>query len=191
MLVPKINVNAVLYRFSPADLVPNNEDLPLVLMRNSLSLDPARPVRSIRESFAENGWTPFAEDPVPKLQHYRSNCHVAIGIARGSGRVLFGGPSGVIIDLRAGDAVVVPAGVAICRVAGADLLAVGAASCEVEPDLCRLDPADYHEAVERIATLPLPTQDPVHGTSGPLLAVWTLPAHEPMAEVAAARVSGM
>ena len=82
-----------------------------------------------------------------------------------------------MLELAAGDAVVVPAGVAHCRRwASADLSVVGAYPHGQDWDLCRVDDLNARAAaLPRIPRVPLPAQDPVQGRDGPLAAAWGIP----------------
>ena len=77
------------------------------------------------------------------------------------------------LRLRAGDVVVIPAGVAHKNEGKSpDLLVVGAYPRGQSPDMCRPGATDHAWAVPQIAAVPLPAGDPVHGPSGPLLERW-------------------
>ena len=85
----------------------------------------------------------------------------------------FGGPSGREVAVRAGDVVVIPAGVAHRNVGqSADLLVVGAYPGGSDYDIRKGDPAEHAAAVRAIAAVPLPDSDPVAGRDGPLLRLW-------------------
>lgn len=96
-----------------------------------------------------------------------------LGIAKGAAQVRFGGAQGIVAELAAGDAVVIPAGVGHCLVEGHDLVVVGAYPEGQDWDLCRATEADRAKALENIPWVPLPRLDPVFGVSGPMLALWT------------------
>ena len=75
--------------------------------------------------------------------------------------------------LRAGDVVVVPAGVAHkSEAASPDLVVVGAYPPGQGPDMRTPGAADHEGAVARVAAVPLPQRDPVYGMDGPLLDRW-------------------
>jgi uncharacterized protein YjlB len=75
--------------------------------------------------------------------------------------------------LRAGDVVVIPAGVAHKREsASPDLLVIGAYPRGQNPDLCRAEAAAHDRALGNIAAVPLPGADPVTGRADPLLECW-------------------
>jgi uncharacterized protein YjlB len=96
-----------------------------------------------------------------------------LGIARGSARVRLGGESGETVELRAGDVVVIPAGVAHKREsASADLLVIGSYPRGQRPDICRAEAAMHDEAAANIARVALPASDPVTGRAAPLLDCW-------------------
>jgi uncharacterized protein YjlB len=87
---------------------------------------------------------------------------------------MLGGPEGQGFDVRAGDVIVIPAGVAHKRLnSTGDFLVVGCYPPGQQMDLLRGQPGDRPKADENIAKVPLPGSDPVGGTSGPLPALWT------------------
>jgi uncharacterized protein YjlB len=88
--------------------------------------------------------------------------------------VLFGGPGGEVLTVRAGDVVVVPAGVGHCNQGQSDdLLIVGAYPDNGPgPDLRRGATAEHDAAVRAIATVTLPAADPVLGAAGGLRTLW-------------------
>ncbi|MEA2936013.1 MAG: hypothetical protein QOD74_2659, partial [Variibacter sp.] len=106
--------------------------------------------------------------------HYHSMVHEVLGIARGSARVRFGGDQGNDLAVKAGDAVVLPAGTGHQRLEQSrDFLVVGAYPPEGEYDECRGRAEEHARAVERIAKAQAPETDPLFGQKGPLLALWT------------------
>jgi len=75
--------------------------------------------------------------------------------------------------LRAGDVVVIPAGVAHKgEAASPDLLIVGAYPGGRGPDMQIPGKCDRELALTNIAAVPSPGGDPVCGTSGPLTERW-------------------
>lgn len=78
--------------------------------------------------------------------------------------------------MRAGDGVVLPAGVAHKNLgADPDFIVVGAypAVCP-DWDVKRGRPGERDDAVRAIESVPLPDRDPVYGDDGPLIEVWGL-----------------
>jgi uncharacterized protein YjlB len=81
------------------------------------------------------------------------------------------------VTVRAGDVVVIPAGVAHRNMDSSDdVLVVGAYPGGSEYDICRGDPADYDKAICSICAVLMPGQDPVFGRHGPLWQLWAVGA---------------
>jgi uncharacterized protein YjlB len=77
----------------------------------------------------------------------------------------------VVVSARPGDVIVLPAGTGHRKLASKGALGVVGAypRGQQDPDLCR---TSVDGSSERIARVPLPDQDPVHGAGGPLFAHW-------------------
>ncbi len=107
------------------------------------------------------------------MHHYHSTAHEALGVYAGSARVQLGGESGPVFEIRAGDVVVIPAGVAHKRVAStAEFGVVGAYPDGQRPDMCYGSDGERPGTDENIRRVPAPRKDPVFGDEGPLLDVW-------------------
>ena len=77
--------------------------------------------------FERNGWGGAWRNGIYAHHHYHSTAHEVLGVASGSVRVRLGGDGGKTVVLRAGDVVVVPAGVAHkSEGTSPDLVVVGA-----------------------------------------------------------------
>jgi mannose-6-phosphate isomerase-like protein (cupin superfamily) len=107
--------------------------------------------------------------------HYHSRIHEVLGIARGTGRVQFGGPKGRPLTLKAGDVAILPAGTGHQRLeASGDFLVVGAYPPAGVYDECTsLD--DRPKALPAISRAAGPRKDPVYGKDGPLTHLWRQP----------------
>ena len=161
------------YYFADDGTVPNNA-LPLVVYRGALP-DTGDRAAVCEEMFARNGWPNSWRNGIHPYHHYHSTAHEVLGIARGSARVRLGGESGQTVELRAGDVVVIPAGVAHKReAASGDLLVIGSYPRGQNPDMCHAEPGRHDRAAANIAAVPLPATDPVTGTATPLLDHWPL-----------------
>lgn len=112
--------------------------------------------RGFEQLFASNGWTNAWVNGVFDYDHYHTNTHEVLGCYAGRARIRFGGPQGEVVELEAGDVVVIPAGLAHCRLdASAGFGVVGAYPDGAEPDLKR-GPGE-------LLDLPRPPADPALG----------------------------
>lgn len=158
------------FTFAADGAIPNSK-APMLLYRAAVPADPD----AIEARFAANAWPPAWRDGIHPFHHFHSTAHEALGVARGRASVLFGGPNGRTLDLKAGDVVVLPAGVGHCaQEASPDLLIVGTYPRGMERGLDtrrgRPDEADAMRA--NAARVPLGVADPVAGAGGPLMRLW-------------------
>jgi uncharacterized protein YjlB len=155
--------------------VPNNPWLPLIVYRGALQTG-ARAAEACIALFERNGWGGVWRYGIYAHHHYHSTAHEVLGVASGSVRVRLGGDGVKTVVLRAGDVVVVPAGVAHkSEGASPDLVVVGAYPPGRGPDMRTPDASDHERAVARVAAVLLPRCDPVYGMHGPLLDRWRGP----------------
>jgi uncharacterized protein YjlB len=162
------------HRFADDGAIPNNPTLPMLVYPGILAGD-ADPATAFEARFAAHGWGGSWRNGIFSFPHYHSNAHEVLGIARGTARVRLGGGTGVVLDLAAGDALVLPAGTGHENLgASPDLLVIGAyPKGQEDCDLMRGRPQDRPAALDRIAHVPLPTADPLLGPDGPLLRLWS------------------
>ena len=161
------------YRFADDGRFPNSA-LPLLVHRRALPPDPA----AMERAFAAHGWSNAGRNGIFGVDHLHSTAHEVLGIAAGAVRVAFGGPSGRGVTVRAGDVVVIPAGVAHCnRGQSADLLVVGAYPGGAGYDTRRGIPAEHAAALRAIAAVPVPGSDPVLGRDRGLRRLWVPPGN--------------
>lgn len=160
--------DAEAYRFTDDGRFPNSR-LPVLVYRRALPPDAA----AMERAFAAHGWSNSWRDGIFRYHHFHSIAHEVLGIAAGEVRVAFGGPSGRELAVRAGDVVVIPAGVAHRNMGqSADLLVVGAYPGGGDYDIRQGDPAEHAAAARAVAAVPLPDSDPVSGPDGPLRRLW-------------------
>jgi uncharacterized protein YjlB len=152
--------------FAPDGFIPNNPSLPFICYRATLDLGARDVEQSIIRHFAGNGWGDAWINGIYPFQHYHATAHEVLGIARGRASVQFGGPHGAELEVAAGDAVLIPAGVDHCRLyMSSDLSVVGAYPVGQSADLRRDNASDHRGAATRIATVPRPRFDPVTGAA--------------------------
>lgn len=163
------------FRFADDGETPNNPKWPLLIYRSSVKLDNAfDPAAIFEELFASNGWTDSWRDGVYDFLHFHTHRHEALGIARGSSEIAFGGAKGKRLRLNAGDVAILPAGTGHRRIEASDeLLVVGAYPQDSgEYDQPTPNDADHRVAVMNVGNVPRPNSDPVYGYDGPLIRLW-------------------
>jgi uncharacterized protein YjlB len=164
------------YRFKDDGVIPNHPRWPLVIYKSAVqlpqSLDPAA---VFEELFDSHGWGSSWRNGIYDYVHYHSRIHEVLGIARGNGRVRFGGASGRALTLKAGDVAILPAGTGHqCLTASEDFLVVGAYPTSGVYDECTSE-QDREKALPAISRVARPRKDPVYGRDGPLMRVWRQP----------------
>jgi uncharacterized protein YjlB len=149
-----------------------NSRLPLLLYRSAISPGNTNP-EAMERLFAGNGWPPQWRSGIYLFHHYHSTSHETLGVARGSARLMLGGPKGRELSVSPGDVMVIPAGVAHRRLeSSADFLVVGAYPPGMDWDLLKGEPGDRPKADRNIEAVPKPGSDPVSGRAGGLMNAW-------------------
>ena len=162
------------FRFEDDGETPNNPRLPMLVYHSAIALDGERdPAVPFERAFARHGWGDGWRHGIHSFLHFHTGTHEVLGIARGRAKVEFGGAKGKVIDVAAGDVVVLPAGCGHRRVESSpDLLVVGAYPKGSTSDHQRPNTANHAAAVAAIARTPVPAEDPLFGRNGPLSRLW-------------------
>ena len=165
------------YRFKDDGLVPNHPKWPLIIYKSAVRLPSLSTPRPYLKSFltataGETSW----RDEIYDYVHYHSRIHEVLGIARGSGKVQFGGTKGRTLTIKAGDVAILPAGTGHqCLKASKDFLVVGAYPSSGTYDEC----TSLEHRKKALSTIPRvapPRNDPVYAKGGPLIRVWRKPS---------------
>ena len=131
------------------------------------------PAAVFERLFASNGWRGSWRNGIFSYHHFHSTAHEVLGIFSGEVTVQFGGDSGVRIQAGPGDVIVVPAGVAHCRLDSRGRLGVVGAYPEGQhADMNVVGEGEDSEALSNVSRVPLPQRDPVFGAGGPLFDHW-------------------
>lgn len=156
----------------PHSNIPNNPQLPLLLYRQVFSGN-SNLEDQFKEVFAQHNWRGRWTNGVFDYHHYHSKSHEVLGVAAGSATIVFGGPGGEEVEIKAGDMVVLPAGTGHCRKSASfDFSVVGAYPKGQENyDIC-MEKDEVEKKQKNIRQVPLPETDPVAGKDGPLLQHW-------------------
>jgi uncharacterized protein YjlB len=157
----------IAFRFKDDGIIPNHPAWPLIVYRGAVrfpeKLDPAAVFEDLFES---NGWGDTWRDGIYDYVHYHSRIHEVLGIARGHGKVQFGGTRGRTLTL--------PAGTGHRSLsASKDFLVIGAYPPFGKYDECTKS-GDHKRALTTIPKVGRPRKDPIYGAKGPLLKKWTL-----------------
>ncbi|QKJ88684.1 cupin domain-containing protein [Paramixta manurensis] len=157
---------------APSNGVPNNP-LPLIIYPQVVPEETEDFAAWFEALFASHDWPPRWRYPVFPYTHYHPNTHELLGVSAGWAEILFGGESGRMVTLRAGDAVLIPAGVGHRQISASDdFFSVGAYPAGMEPQTWRDDKTKLTQAIGQIKQVPLPQTDPISGGEGALVEIW-------------------
>jgi uncharacterized protein YjlB len=131
------------------------------------------PAAVFKDIFAHNGWGDSWRSDIYDYLHYHSRIHEVLGIARGRARVRLGGKRGRTLTLKAGDAVLIPAGIGHQQLAATRrFLAVGAYPSSGTYDECGPTAEEHDRALRTVPRVGRPRTDPLFGHNGPLRVWW-------------------
>jgi uncharacterized protein YjlB len=161
----------------PSDEFPNNPSLPLLLYKKVLLPLQKNPDRWVKKLFKKNDWKNSWSNGIYDYHHYHSTVHEVLGICDGEAHIIAGGPEGTKIHLQKGDVLIIPAGVAHkCLSGSKDFLCVGAYPEGKDYDIMHGSKEELPYALQNIEKVPLPENDPVFGSEGPLKNYWSKPS---------------
>ncbi len=153
--------------------IPNNHTLPLLIYQDALDFLQSDPAKTCVKVFASNCWGRSWRNGIYPFHHYHSTAHEVLGVCRGVVKVQFGGEKGVILSVRPGDVVVIPAGVGHKNLGSSpNLCVVGAYPAAGDWDMCYGKKSERAHSLGNISRVSLPSSDPVYGTKGPLFDHW-------------------
>jgi uncharacterized protein YjlB len=148
---------------------PNNAYLPLLIYKKALVLSSTR----ISDTFLSNRWCNVWVDSIYPFDHFHSNTHEVLGISTGSVVVQLGGPNGILVELEAQDALILPAGVAHKKIqSDQNFQCVGAYPFNIEYDMHYGKAIELQTVMQNIENVLLPATDPIFGAQGPLFDFW-------------------
>ena len=158
-------------QFKPNGRVPNSR-FPVLLHRGAVTADAGVDLAdAIEATFRRHDWlNNWRELGVYDYYHFHSTTHEVLGMARGRITLRLGGEGGTVVELTAGDVLVLPAGTSHTRLDNSsDSQMVGGYPEGRDWDLIRdeqVTEAEARAAVKLIGSLPIPARDPV--TGGPM-----------------------
>ncbi len=154
---------------------PNNKKLPLILYNSAITAGDRTDdlAREFETLFTRNDWPSAWRNGVYPYHHYHSVAHEALGVYSGRAEVQFGGDGGPVFEVRPGDIVVIPAGIAHKLISYQGMLGiVGAYPRGQSPDMQYGNDGERPGSDGRIEATPLPELDPVLGNEGPVVDAW-------------------
>lgn len=167
----------IAHLLAPQGDIPNNPSLPLLAYPGAVELSGNDPAAVFERLFSCNGWVGCWRNGIFHFHHFHSTAHEVLGIYSGSAEARLGGDDGITLTLKAGDVLIIPAGVAHKRLsASGGLGVVGAYPRGQQPDMCRPGDDSVEAVVQRVAGVAVPERDPVHGADGPMRERWRPPA---------------
>lgn len=144
-----------------------------VLLYRQLPLNDADRASAFEGLFNSHLWPAQWRGSIYDYHHYHSTAHEVLGVSSGWARVILGGEQGTEVELRTGDALVLPAGTGHCSLqASTDFQVVAGYPVDQQYDLLRPEEGDHNAARERIARVGVPISDPLTGTQGALVTLW-------------------
>lgn len=167
-----------LLNFKDDGVIPNSV-FPLIMYRQAIDFgenSEEEAEKEIKEAVAGNGWYYSWTWEIYDFTHYHSTAHELLIIYKGGAIVELGGETKEIgrrVEIRAGDAFVIPAGVAHKRITkSADFTVFGCYPKGQEYDMNYGKKEERKYTLYNIKNLALPKSDPFYGGRGPLMKEW-------------------
>ena len=178
------------YTLAPTPHVPNSP-YPVLVYRAAIPAA-ARSVAAVKALIEPHAWLHGGTWKAIRTIHFHSVTHECYAVLRGASVLLLGRgpldpersggsgdedtPFGVEVEVRAGDVVVVPAGVSHASLSDdgayeyAGLYPKG--SPRWDNNWCKAGPEETAEKAKTARAVPVPECDPVFGEGGPLVKIW-------------------
>lgn len=160
-----------MYYFTDDGLMPNSP-LPVVIYRQVISLRGEEAAKWMEETFLRNAWSNSWRNGIYSYHHFHSNTHEVLGIYSGQVLTQMGGINGEKIPLRAGDLIIIPAGVGHKNIESKNLGVVGAYPQGLEPDLLKPSKSNHTAVKLAVSRVTKPRMDPLLGVTGGINESW-------------------
>jgi uncharacterized protein YjlB len=168
-----------LYYLKDDGQFPNNS-LPVLHYEHALDLPALFPGKYVRSLFAKNDWRNAWASGVFTFHHYHSVTHEVMGIIHGETDLLLGGDHGVVVTVRKGDVLILPAGTAHKNLRSENAVkCIGAYPHNKNYDMQYGRPGERPATDKNIENVAMPSRDPVYGKRNGILKYWTSPTEMP------------
>ena len=151
--------------------IPNSK-YPMLLYRHAFIQRGDKGAAWLEQRFNENDWSNSWRNGIFSYHHYHSITHEVLGIYSGSALVHMGGEEGSKLTIKAGDIIVIPAGVGHKNLESEDLGVVGAYPGGMMYDMNYGRAGERPQADKNIAIVAIPASDPIMGKNNGLLNIW-------------------
>src|SRR5215212_7073678 len=153
-------------------IFPNN-NLPILYYPGILKLPRLFPALTVKNLFKKNNWSNNWKQGIYTYHHYHSITHEVLGICKGETLLQLGGEKGITLLAQKGDVLVIPAGVAHMNLGKEnDVTCVGGYPDGKDYDIRFGKKSERPRADRNIASVPIPTTDPVFGKKKGLVEIW-------------------
>lgn len=160
------------FHFQDDGDIPNHPTLPLLYYPAVIIEEDKHSAPVLERLFEANDWPDYWRNGVYPYPHYHCEAHEVLGCYSGYAKIRLGGAAGMVQEVKAGDVVILPAGIGHENLgASADFAVVGSYPGGQSPDMCR-GGGRRADVLERIGRVPLPATDPVFGGKGGLIDLW-------------------
>jgi uncharacterized protein YjlB len=163
--------NPEIIYFKDDGTIPNSR-YPVLLYRNAFNERNTQGAEWLEQHFLSNNWSNSWRNGIFTFQHYHSITHEALGIYSGEADVLLGGDKGSMVKVKAGDIIIIPAGVGHKNMGDKNLGVVGAYPNGMPVDIMRGEKGERPGVDNNILAVPFPGTDPLHGKEEGLRKIW-------------------
>ncbi|HEX4372254.1 MAG TPA: cupin domain-containing protein [Puia sp.] len=151
-----------------------NSVFPALLYSNVLNLPFLFPGNFIKNIFELNKWSNAWKAGMFTYHHYHSNTHEVLGVYSGKTKIVLGGESGNMIEIKKGDVLIIPAGMAHKNLGSENQVGIiGAYPDGKNYDIKYGRKDERQEAEINIQNVPMPETDPVWGAFLGLVKIWS------------------
>jgi uncharacterized protein YjlB len=134
------------------------------LYRAAITADAQDRASVFERGFAQNDWRNSWRNGVIPLLIITAQSHEVLGVYDGTAKLRLGGEHGQTVEIRSGDVILIPAGVAHHNIgASPDFSVVGAYPMGANGIASRFALANGQNPISTIAALPIPDYDPIYG----------------------------